>query len=107
MLRTSFTGGLDQLWENDFTVSLSTVSFFFQVLFSFLFFGCPFLPKTDCRALCFFEFLMKRENGFQKKNLSSFNLCLIWFEHRGTFSCGLLMIPSNRLKETLQRVKAS
>ena len=31
MLRTSFTGGLGQFWEYDFTISLSRVSFCVQL----------------------------------------------------------------------------
>ena len=56
---TSITGGLGQLREYDFTVSLSRLSFcvqpfvlFYQVFFSLLFFGCVLFPKTDCYDLC-------------------------------------------------------
>ena len=90
MLRTYFTGGLGQLWEYNFTVSLSSFSSCVQFtvplyqVFSLFVFGCVLLSKTNCRNLCFtFKFLVfrlvliKLENGFQKINLSSFSLGLI------------------------------
>ena len=70
-------------------------------MFNFLFYfiGCFFLfcfwfcLLIKNRFVCF-EFseflafqvvLVKFERGFQKKNLSSFNPGLIWFEYHGTF----------------------
>ena len=47
---------------------------FFVRCFSLFVFGCVFLSKTDCRVLCFLEFLVfqlvlkKLESWFHKNN---------------------------------------
>ena len=59
--------------------------------FSYFCFGCVFFSKLESLvlglSLLFFVFLtlINFEGGFQKNNLSSFNLALIRFGYRGTF----------------------
>ena len=87
-------------------------------------FVCVLLSRTNCRVLGFsFVSLVfqvtsiKFELGFQKNNLSSFNLSLIWFEKCGIFSymrlvlwpqlaalvsLSLFIIPFSRVKEKFE-----
>ena len=61
------------------------------MLFSFLFWLCPFLKNRIVyfgfvfRFFLFYSVPIKLERGFQKNNLSIFNLGLSRFRYRGNF----------------------
>ena len=68
----------------------STFCYIFITCFSLFCFGCVLFSKIESFGLglsyVFFYFcfvLIKLERGFQKNNLSSFNLVLIWLGYRG------------------------
>ena len=63
---------------------------FLSGVFLFFIFGCVLLSKKVCCVLIFsvdifvFQVIsIKPEIGFQKTNLSHFNLGLMWSEYRG------------------------
>ena len=64
---------------------------FYYLFFSFLFWLRPFLKKEYFALGLSFDFFVfylvavRLESDFQKNNLSSFNLVLIWFGYRGFF----------------------
>ena len=108
MLRTS-------LWLAIFLWSLCAESLYLFNLFlrfscfSLYCFGCVLFSKIKYFALGFsFEFfvfyfvLVKLENGFQKNNLSSFNLVLIWFWYRGVFFLSLCFCDVSKLRWLVQ-----
>ena len=72
----------------------STFCFELIICFSLFCFGCVLFSKTESfrLGLCFdffvFYFILKLESGFQKKNVSSFNLVSIRFGYRGVFFLG-------------------